>query len=144
MFIFWIQNEALNTVLSFKYWLDVAHANLSKKRVLGILCTKCQLQIPAQKALLSQKPQRLTHSHQKPSCNIHWAVGCILTSDSMLSANKQTPRPQPHLQTQLPTMKPRTDMTKLLMQKEKLVPQFLLSHVVILISSIFQVIIVLE
>lgn len=30
------------------------------------------------------------------------------------------------------------------MQKEEQVPQFLLSHVVILISSIFQVIIVLE
>lgn len=64
--------------------------------------------------------------------------------DFTLIANERTPRPEPHLQTQLPTMKPRTDMTKLLMQKEKQVPQFLLNHVVILISSIFQVIIVLE
>lgn len=64
--------------------------------------------------------------------------------DFMLIANKETRHPEPHMQTQLLTMKPRTDTTKLLMQKEKQVPQFLLSHVVILISSIFQVIIVLE
>lgn len=64
--------------------------------------------------------------------------------DLKLMANKWTPRPEPCLQTELQTLKPRTDMTKLLIQKEKRVPHFLLSRVVILISSIFQVIIVLE
>lgn len=147
-FLTWIQSWALNVALSFRYWQDVVHANVSKKWVLRILCTK-DLEMSdtddLKKGMSFTEATNMNKQPPKiPMITSHWAVGCTLTSDSKLMANKRTPRPEPRLQTELQTLKPRTDMTKLLIQKEKRVPHFLLSRVVILISSIFQVIIVLE
>lgn len=120
----------------------------SVKEVLRILCTKdleMSVTDPLTKGISFTEARNINKKPPKilPMMSLGGGMHSHI-KDFTLTANKQTPHPEPHLQTQLPTMKPRTDMTKLLMQKEKQVPQFLLSHVVILISSIFQVIIVLE
>lgn len=113
----------------------------SVKEVLRILCTKdleMSVTDPLTKGISFTEARNI--NKKPPKILLMMSLGGGMHShikDFTLAANKQTPCPEPHLQTQLPTMKPRTDMTKLLMQKEKQVPQFLLNHVVILISSIF-------